>query len=73
MPSVLYPFSWPSSLTMVFTAPILRAEGSIPSRCFMMATLWGMVTLAPAKSLLRSSEATRAPSSSGGTDLSSYL
>ena len=45
--SVLYPVRMPPSDTIVFTAPIFLAVGSITSRYGITATLCGMVTLAP--------------------------
>ena len=44
--------------TMVLTAPMVAAAGSISSRSGMMSSLRGMVTLAPPKSGERRMDAT---------------
>ena len=48
--SVLNPFSFPSVIETVLTAPICAAIGSISSRCGMIDSLNGMVTFRPLKS-----------------------
>ena len=47
-PSVLKPTHAPSRRQTVFTAPVRRAAGSMPSSRGSRSSLWGMVALKPA-------------------------
>ncbi len=72
VPSVLYPFSMPSFMVTVFTAPIHIAYSSISSRYLIISTLYGLVILKPSKFILEI-PLTTASKFSGITSMGMYI